>query len=193
MHVPGLVTVRRLVDAEFSVEKRRFVALPSGAEYTEDQLPYVLVITAKELVGMIQAGRTDKSRGLIAWLTAIKRKLGLTRTTEGGVVVGMGAAPTTTAGAAQTSRCEIMLLLHGMKAFYAKSASAARKDFAERARMAMAGEVVEEAEPVGMRSGEGVGKEEVDKELVRLQLVHRCFQVFGESYRKRMNLALMIV
>lgn len=193
MHVPGLVTIKRLVDAEFSTEKRRFVALPPGAEYIQDQLPYVLVITAKELVGMIHAGRTDKSRGLIAWLTAVKRKLGLTRTTAGGVVVGMGAAPTTTAGAAQTSRCEIMLLIHGMKAFYAKSASVARRDFAGRARMAMGGEVVEEADPVGLRNGEGVAKEEVDKELVRLQLVHRCFQVFGKLCRKRVSIALMIV
>lgn len=179
-HVPGLITVKRLVEAEFSTEKRRFVALPPGAEYIQDQLPYVLVITAKELIAKILAGRTNKSFGLIAWLTAVKRKLGLTRTTAGGVVVGMGAAPTTAGGAAQTSRCEIMLLIHGMKAFYSKAASIARKDFAERARLHMAGEDVDEMEPAP-RNGEMPDKEEVDKELVRLQLVHRCFQVCGES------------
>ncbi|GHJ88659.1 hypothetical protein NliqN6_5060 [Naganishia liquefaciens] len=188
MHVPGLISIKRLVDAEFSAEKRRFVALPPGAEYIQDQLPYIVVITAKELVAKIQAGRTDASCGLIAWLTAVKRKLGLTRTTVGGSVqVGMGAAPGTTtagagagAGAGQTGRCEMMLLIHGMKAFYAKSAGAARRQFAERTRMAMAGEVVEDAESVA-HSGEMPDKQEVDKELVRLQLVHRCFQVFVEN------------
>lgn len=190
MHVPGLITVRRRVDAEFSTEKRRFVALPPGQEYIQDQLPYVLVVTAKELVGMITAGRTNKSRGLVAWLTGVKRKLGLTRTTAGGVVVGMGAAPTTTAGAAQTSRCEIMLLIHGMKAFYSKAAKLSRTAFAERARMHMAGEEVEEAE-VAPRSGEMPDKEEVDKELVRLQLLHRCFQVQGESARMFCAMTLM--
>lgn len=188
-HVPGLITVKRWVNAEFDAEKRRFVALPVGQEYWQDQLPYVLVVTAKELVGKIIAGRTDKSRGLVAWLTAVKRKLGLTRSaTMTAATTSMGAAPTTTPGGAQTNRCEIMLLIHGLKAYHSKAASVKRKEFSERARNHMAGlgvDVELEAE-ADSSSGQVLEKEEVDKELVRLQLVHRCFQVCGESTGKPM-------
>jgi hypothetical protein len=185
-HVPGLITVKRWVNAEFDAEKRRFVALPEGREYLQDQLPYVLVVTAKEIIAMIVASRTDKSRGLIAWLTSVKRKLGLTRSaTIPSAVTSIGAAPTTTPGGAQTNRCEIMLLIHGMKAWHSKAASVRRKDFSERARNHMAGLAVDEEVEAGTSSG-APEKEEVDKELVRLQLVHRCFQVCGESARIRM-------
>jgi hypothetical protein len=181
-HVPGLITVKRWVNAEFNAATRRFVALPEGHEYWQDQLPYVLVVTAKEIVAKIVAGRTDKSRGLIAWLTSIKRKLGLTRSaTVPAATTSIGAAPTTTPGSAQTNRCEIMLLIHGMKAWHSKAASVKRKEFSERARNHMAGYGVDADVEGESSSGGAPDKEEVDKELVRLQLVHRCFQVCGES------------
>lgn len=189
MHVPGLVKVKRWVTAEFDSEKRRFVAVKDGEEYWQDQLPYVIVITAKELVDKMVAGRSDKSKGLVAWLNSMKRKLGLTRSANDTYAnTPIGAAPAATPGSL-TSRCEIMLMIHGMKAYYSKTNGAKKKEFAEKVRSHMNGQGVPSMpnEAPGRSTGEGSrethvpDKEEVEKELVKLQLIHRCFQVSGES------------
>ncbi|KAJ9094860.1 hypothetical protein QFC19_007789 [Naganishia cerealis] len=185
MHVPGLVKVKRWVTAEFDREKRRFVALKDGDEYWQDQLPYVIVITAKDLVVKIVAGKYDKSNGLVAWLNSMKRKLGLTRSaTDIYASTPVGAAPASVPGS-QTSRCEIMLMIHGMKAYYSKSNSAKRKEFSDKVRNHMTGQGAQNAPEgaAGRSAQDGSSeehmpdKEEVEKELVRLQLIHRCFQV----------------
>ncbi|KAJ9097729.1 hypothetical protein QFC21_004767 [Naganishia friedmannii] len=189
LHVPGLVKVKRWITAEFDTEKRRFVAVNDGEEYWQDQLPYVIIITAKELVEKMVAGKYDKSKGLVAWLSSMKRKLGLTRSaTDTYANTPIGAAPASTPGS-QTSRCEIMLMIHGMKAYYSKTNGAKSKEFAEKVRSHMTGQAVPRvsSDAVGRSAGESSGetnvpdKEEVEKELVKLQLIHRCFQVCVEN------------
>ncbi len=149
--VPGLIKFKRFVQARYNSDKKVFEPLPRGEEHWQDETTIVLVKQAKELVDLITRGR------LCEWLSDIKDVLKWR---------GKGRSA--------------VLIIHGMKQYYAKTKSIEAKAYRDSALEVMNCRTSDSGASVGpARMDRRVSQEEVEKELARLHILERCFQVHG--------------
>lgn len=149
--VPGLIKFKRFVQARYNLQKKVFEPLPRGEEHWQDETTIILVKYAKDLIDLISRGQ------LCEWLSDIKDVLKWR---------GKGRS--------------IVLVIHGMKQYYAKTKSIEAKAFRESALDVMNGRTSETGAAVGETSTNGrVTQDQVEKELARLHMLERCFQIHG--------------
>ncbi len=149
--VPGVIRFKRFVTARYDPASKVFIPLPRGHEYWQDESTLLLVVEAKDVVEHISRGRAGSAYGLCEWFAEVRDTLKWR---------GRG-------------RSQVVLMIHGLKAYHAKTRSLQAKAFRKSAEKVMAGQ---EAEAAAAPAGR-LTPEDIDKEFARLHVLEKCFQV----------------
>lgn len=199
--MPGMIRFQRFVRANWHEDRGLWVSIDREREAWVEEGLAVVFVKADELVDKIRhqldmkAGKTlsedvideDTLEGWIRELKAdLRRHAGADRLTTD---VPPGQRPPTYPRNKDGSP-QIMLVIHGMKAYHSKTKSAAQREFAARAKAALAEiEGSTPADPVQTRkkaTGKGktqsprLEKDDIERELVAIHLRHGWLQVQGE-------------
>lgn len=165
--IEGRMTFRRFVKARYDTAKKMYIPLPEDEIRWEEEGTIVLFVTAKKLAELVLRERQGVAQiddgvdqSLHAWFCRVRARSTRERSNE-----------------------STILVVHGLKAYHGKTASAVNRDFAERARGILegGGDIgVDNPRPKATNS-QKVSKEEMEMALCKLHLVEKCFQIQGWS------------
>ena len=201
---PGLITFKRFVRANWDGERGVWVPIEVDKEAWVAEGLAVVFIQADELVDKIRCHldlKADKIQPdevlpedtLEGWIHQLKAGLKIhARACKLTTDVPFGQQPPTYPRD-KDGRPGIMLVIHGMKAYHSKTKSAAQREFAARAKAALAeieGSASGESAPgkkkpttKGKTQAPRLEKDDIERELVAIHLRHGWLQVQGQFPR----------
>ncbi|KAL7412607.1 hypothetical protein BDY24DRAFT_415982 [Mrakia frigida] len=157
---PTILKFRRRLTARYSEVKKAWIPLhPSeGKVLLVPETTVVVYLTAHELVEHLRVDPTTRKRNtLLEFPSRVRNSLKL------------------------TSRATVVLIVQGIVALYRRKETMAKRDYQQRVREGMG----QGGGAGGVRAKEGwekeLGKKEIEKELVRLQVSERCFVTYAEA------------
>lgn len=156
---PGLITFERNTISAYDPLKKSFIPLPPSQQGWKTESAALIIVKAAIIADQIMSSPHGQCDSLSDWYSDLKARISISHPEVN----------------------QIFLIISDLKGYYSKQTRQTNKEFTARARAAMEGkEVPVDALPENPKIARGVAnpeREEIERQLLRLQMKEKCFLV----------------